>query len=182
MKTTRDVANEIINDLRELYESGGSEGIYDLTEMPFEEYKLFDSALKYLKGKGLITAKWTLSSAHIGLTSAGIDYIEGDGPVQKSEGTTIVNIGNVNAPSVIGSQAHVTQNIGATLAEISDLVASLPKNEQGAMLELLQVLKDIEKDSKPVPKGVFSKFSDALSKHADIFTAVGRFLVKLLMS
>ena len=54
---------------------------------------------------------------------------------------TTINIHTVSGNSVIGSQENVVVNVGSSLKDIEQLIASLPISEQPEAQELLNTLK-----------------------------------------
>lgn len=91
-----------------------------------------------------------------------------------------IHIGTINGPSIIGSQQNATFNIGPSIEDIVQLIASKPPADQVSLCELVAVLKSIESSDTPVEKGRLSKFSDLIKKHSDLLVALGGWAVKLL--
>lgn len=92
------------------------------------------------------------------------------------------NIQAINGTSVIGSQEHVTINVGFSLDDISELIKRLPFDDQSEAEALLRELKSLESAPRPtLVRGSLSKFSDLLKKHSDLLIAVGGWAVDLLI-
>lgn len=94
----------------------------------------------------------------------------------------VFNINSVSGNSIIGSQENAVQNIGCDLDGISQLIKQLPFTDQEEAENLLQELRDTETSNHPVlVEGKLSKFSKLLKKNSDLFSAVGRWAVQLLI-
>ena len=95
---------------------------------------------------------------------------------------TTINIHTVSGNSVIGSQENVVVNIGSSLKDIEQLIASLPISEQPEAQELLNTLKSTSESTHPVlVEGALARFSNLLKKHTDLLIAVGGWAVQLLI-
>ena len=95
---------------------------------------------------------------------------------------TTINIHTVSGNSVIGSQENVVVNIGSSLKDIEQLIASLPISEQAEAQELLNTLKSTSESPHPVlVEGSLARFSNLLKKHTDLLIAVGGWAVQLLI-
>ena len=95
---------------------------------------------------------------------------------------TTINIHTVSGNSVIGSQENVVVNIGSSLKDIEQLIASLPISEQPEAQELLNTLKSTSESTHPIlVEGSLARFSNLLKKHTDLLIAVGGWAVQLLI-
>lgn len=95
---------------------------------------------------------------------------------------TNINIQSVNGNSVIGSQEHVVINVSHDLSDIESLLSKFPAPEQSEARELIEELRRTEASAHPVLiQGAWSKFSDLLKKHTDLATAIGGWVVQLLI-
>ena len=95
---------------------------------------------------------------------------------------TTINIHTVSGNSVIGSQENVVVNVGSSLKDIEQLIASLPISEQPEAQELLNTLKSTSESTHPVlVEGALARFSNLLKKHTDLLIAVGGWAVQLLI-
>ena len=95
---------------------------------------------------------------------------------------TTINIHTVSGNSVIGSQENVVVNVGSSLKDIEQLIASLPISEQPEAQELLNTLKSTSESTHPVlVEGALARFSNLLKKHTDLLIAVGGWAVHLLI-
>lgn len=94
----------------------------------------------------------------------------------------VFNINSVSGNSIIGSQENAVQNIGCDLDSISQLIKQLPFTDREEAENMLQELRDTETSNHPVlVEGKLSKFSKLLKKNSDLFSAVGRWAVQLLI-
>lgn len=92
------------------------------------------------------------------------------------------NIHSITGNSVIGNQENVVLNIGNSLNDIAQLIEQLPLHDQSEAHDLLKELENTEKSNHPIlVEGALSKFSNLLNRHSDLFTAVGRWAVQLLI-
>lgn len=99
-----------------------------------------------------------------------------------SHNQTNINIQSVSGNSVIGSQEHVVINVGHNLSDIESLLNKIPVPEQSEAKELIEELRRTETSAHPVLiQGAWSKFSDLLKKHTDLATAIGGWVVQLLI-
>ena len=95
---------------------------------------------------------------------------------------TTINIHTVSGNSVIGSQENVVVDVGSSLKDIEQLIASLPISEQPEAQELLNTLKSTSESTHPVlVEGALARFSNLLKKHTDLLIAVGGWAVQLLI-
>ena len=95
---------------------------------------------------------------------------------------TTINIHTVSGNSVIGSQENVVVNVGSSLKDIEQLIASLPISEQPEAQELLNTLKSTSESTHPVlVEGALARFSNLLKNHTDLLIAVGGWAVQLLI-
>ena len=95
---------------------------------------------------------------------------------------TTINIHTVSGNSVIGSQENVVVNVGSSLKDIEQLIASLPISEQPEAQELLNTLKSTSESTHPVlVEGALARFSNLLKKHTDLLIAVGGWAVQLMI-
>jgi hypothetical protein len=167
-----------MKELEDLYRSGRTGGSYKCDDFTNDEWYLLDGALRYLKNKGLIEARWNASFAFVELTDQGMDYL--DGVNDQLLINPVFNIGAVNAPSVIGTQQNVTQNNGATLEDIEKIILTLPVLDQKDLVGLVEILKNFESGKKTVKKGALSKYADTLLKYLPLANAVGSLVIKVL--
>ena len=95
---------------------------------------------------------------------------------------TTINIHTVSGNSVIGSQENVVVNVGSSLKDIEQLIASLPISEQPEAQELLNTLKSTSESTHPVlVEGALARFSNLLKKHTDLLDAGGGWAVQLVI-
>lgn len=95
---------------------------------------------------------------------------------------SVFNINSVSGNSIIGNQENAVQNIGCDLDDISQLIKRLPSSEQEEAENLLNELRDTEMSNHPIlVEGKLSKFSKLLKNNSDLFSAVGRWAVQLLI-
>ena len=116
------------------------------------------------------------------LSAYGVDYIEGATPKDTSvvPNQTIFNIESINAPSVIGSQQSVTQNIGITSEDIAKIIEGLPRADREALNGLTNMLHDLENGNRPIKKGMLAKYADTLLKYMPLISALGNFTIKVM--
>ena len=95
---------------------------------------------------------------------------------------TTINIHTVSGNSIIGSQTNAIMNVGSSLKDIEQLIASFPVSEQTEARELLNTLKSTSESTHPIlVEGSLAKFSNLLQKHKDLLIAVGGWAVQLLI-
>lgn len=79
---------------------------------------------------------------------------------------------NFNAPvtgnAVIGTQENVTQNVSCSLPELETLFSQRPSEEQEQLNEILDLLRNLQKDEPSLPKHTCGKIMDFLSKHIEL--------------
>lgn len=181
MPTIKDSANEIWDELKELYSNGEKGGTFYWNNMSSAERQKISAATDYLKDKGLIRTAPAIGFVQVELTSAGIDLIESPAPHDNEKESTFISINNVNGPSIIGSQQNATINAGASLEEIQSIVNKAPAEDQAILQELVVTLKDMEAGKIEPKKGALAKFSDMLHKHETLITAIGGWLAKYII-
>lgn len=90
---------------------------------------------------------------------------------------------NFNAPisgtTLVGSQKNFTLNVDNSIKNIQEIINNKTLDKE-ALQQLLNEITETLESNKPLTKGIFSKFSDLLSKHSDIAIAVGNFFTTLL--
>lgn len=145
-----------------------------------EKKQLID-AVEELEERGLIAIDaGAMGFIQFRLTPAGMDYF--DMPQQPAQpAAQNINIGSIAGSAIVGSQANATINFGASIADISALVAALPLEDKLAGDELVENLKKLESGEVPLKKSALAKFSDLLAKHGSLASAVVALIGKLVI-
>lgn len=139
------------------------------------EYRLTDQIQKdidYLTDNGYVKDEYDIiGSAHLVLTEKGEQFVENErAPQKKSE--TQSPVFNFNAPvtgnAIIGTQENVTQNVSCSLPELETLFSQRPNEEQEQLNEILDLLRNLQKDEPSLPKHTCGKIMDFLSKHIEL--------------
>lgn len=143
----------------------------------FSEWKSADfyADLFELKRAGLVD---NYKFGGFALHTEAIEYFENSTlPETALTTTNNFNFGNAQiGNAVIGNQQNVTMNIGNGLDDVYQAIISKPLADQKLLLEMLEELKRIERNGKPIEKGMLSRFADGVDKFSDIVIAVGGFL------
>jgi len=93
------------------------------------------------------------------------------------------NIGNAHG-SIIGSQTNATINSGITFDEAIKIIESknIDSIDKHQLIELTNYVKLQAESNAPMNKGLLSKFSDIISKHAWAASLIGSTLIKHFLS
>lgn len=97
---------------------------------------------------------------------------------KKQIGNIIFNIENATN-SIIGTQATATLTI-YNYDTLQQEIEKCEHKDKPMLYELLNTLKEIEKDFKPIKKGKLAKFGDLMVKYSPIAIGVGQILVSIL--
>ena len=145
------------------------------------EKKQFIGAVEELEERGLVAIEaHTTGFIQFRLTPTGMDYF--DAPQQSTQpAAQNINIGSIAGSAIVGSQANATINFGASIADISALVATLPLEDKLAGNELVENLKKLESGEIPLKKSALAKFSDLLAKHGSLASAVVALIGRLVI-
>lgn len=93
-----------------------------------------------------------------------------------------INIGNVNGPSIIGSQQNATINTGASIEDIKALISCVSDTDKSTFNELVEEIESVENSKHPVLiAGMLSRFENLLNKYPNILSTLGSWAVKLLI-
>ena len=128
--------------------------------------------IEYLTDNGYVNDEYgIIGSAHLTLTEKGEQFVENErAPQKKSE--TQSTVFNFNAPvtgnAVIGTQENVTQNVSCSLPELETLFSQRPNEEQEQLNEILDLLRNLQKDEPSVSKHTRGKIVDFVQKHIEL--------------
>ncbi|MEY8001616.1 hypothetical protein AB8U03_15710 [Clostridium sp. Mt-5] len=95
---------------------------------------------------------------------------------------TIYNVKNPQN-SIIGNSNNATINNGMSFDEISKLIQeqnNINLSDKQQLIELINCIKDLTENNKPIHKGVLSKFDDVITKHWGIIQLIGTSLIGYL--
>ena len=140
-----------------------------------------ENAIKFLSNQGYLVLKkyMGLPTQVYKVNHQGIYFDEFE---QQSNITTqTFNISSVNN-SAFGNNGNTTINNGYNFEEIRTLIASKPIEDQEVLNKFIDRVEIITEDNQPVSKGTFAKFSDLLTKHSDIITAIAPTIMNWLLS
>lgn len=141
-----------------------------------EKKQLID-AVEELEERGLVAIDaGAMGFIQFRLTPAGMDFFDAPQPAAQN-----INIGSIAGSAIVGSQANATINFGASITDISALVAALPLEDKLAGDELVENLKKLESGEIPLKKSALAKFSDLLAKHGSLASAVVALIGKLVI-
>ena len=93
-----------------------------------------------------------------------------------------ISIGNVNGPSIIGSQHNATLNAGANIEDIKALISCISDADKPVFNDLVEEIESVEGSKHPVLiAGMLSRFEEFLNKYPNILSTLGSWAVKLLI-
>ena len=165
-----EIAKQILSDT---YEHSQNDQKFHIQSFISSNKKLAKE-IKYLEDKGFIRCTRYKNSCSLELTATGRDYVE-NGFQEKnvlSPSSITFSIENVNAPSIIGTQHDATLNNTIDFEQIKSLIQSAPVEDRNILNELTSTVQTIVEQNKPLTPGIFSRFSDALSRNSEIAVAV----------
>ncbi len=152
------------------------EDYYD--RLNFDIEYLIESGYVAVKSQGLIYYVLTP-------TKEGSQLVENDFQNPAIPQSSNFNFSGANIQnSVVGQNATASGssyviNIGASLEELRLAIQSKPEADQEQLNELLEALHRIEESGEPVPRGILSRFADAIGKNADLLKSIGGFFCGL---
>lgn len=123
-----------------------------------------------------------MSAYLLSLTPKGEQFVENI--FQFSVESTGINFNFGNAQitnAIIGNNASgntFTSN-GASFPELRTLIEAKPSIDQPDFQELLNILEELKESKEPVPRNLFSRFSNLICKHSDLIGPLGTTLVEL---
>lgn len=88
------------------------------------------------------------------------------------------NHSNVNTGSNNTITVNSVQN--ASLDDLSKLIINVKKEDQSALLDLVNELKNISESTKPLDKSKLTKFKSLLSRYGDVAAVTARLVFKYL--
>lgn len=149
--------------------------------IPQSNINEIENILKFLREQGYLVLKTyvSLPIEVFKVNHQGIYFDEFE--QQDNTPTQTFNIGSVTN-SAFGNNGNTTINNGYNFEEIRSLIASKPIEDQPELNKFIDRIEIITEDNQPVSKGTFAKFSDLLSKHSDIITAIAPTIMNWLLS
>jgi hypothetical protein len=121
----------------------------------------------------------------LSLTEKGEEYVENGfslpSPSQSSynfSGATIHNatIGNENT---VGSMVY---NSTSALSELESAINHQPLENQAALNEMLDILRDLQRTEQPIEKSRLTRFYELVKKSSDLVLPIGKFLFEVIFA
>lgn len=84
--------------------------------------------------------------------------------------------------SIIGTQSNATINMNEQIQKLRDEIAESSSKDKDELLQIISLLEDIKSSNKPVPKGIFSKFSAVMERNSWISGSIASFLLSLFLN
>ncbi len=135
----------------------------------------------YLESNGYVTEPIrSIGSYILILTDKGEQFVEnGFKAPSEPPASNIFNIENATN-SVIGTQAHVTLNIGSAIHETREKIDSSNSEDKAELHQIIDLLEMVVSNQMPVKKGLFSKFTAAIQRNSWIASPLTSILLKWL--
>lgn len=142
--------------------------------------------VSYLKAHGYIYEPMQIIRSHcLALTEKGEQFIESgfqrpSAPQANFNfaGATINNatIGNENT---VGSMVY---NASSALSELENAIHRQPSEDQAALNEMLDILRDLQRTEQPLEKSRLTRFYELVKKSSDLFLPIGKFLFEFVFA
>lgn len=148
--------------------------------IPTSSVNKFDVSALESEGYVLQPSK-TIGAYHLSLTEKGETFVtNGFIPETVVAPNTTFNFNNTTFEnSVVGSGISGNQftfHTSPYLTELETLIQSKPADEQVALNEMLEILREIQNSEKPIEKGRLSRFYEVVKKSSDLVLPISKFL------
>ena len=122
-----------------------------------------------------------IGAYHLSLTEKGETFVtNGFIPETTASSNATFNFNNTTFEnSVVGSGIcgnQLTFHNNPSLAELETLIQSKPVDDQTALNEMLEILREIQNSEKPIEKGRLSRFYEVVKKSSDLVLPISKFL------
>ena len=182
MKQSRKDLLQNIYDHDQMY---GSELVIYMRDIPTDEWQTLNSDVTYLLSNGYIRRSRSQLYSHcLVLTEKGEQFVEnGFKPLQQMQSSSFNFSGATINNAIIGNDAadnELTMNVGTSISELKELIASKPFEDQEILQKLLSELEGLQNTDEPIQRNFLSRFSDIIKKHTDLIVPLGQSLIALL--
>lgn len=143
-----------------------------------------DTDVSYLKRNGYIIEELDiLHSYYLSLTEKGERFVENGFQSPQSVQSSSFNFAGATINNaVIGNDAtnnSFIMNVGASIADLKELIESKPIEDQEALQEMLHELQRLQNTNEPLQRNLLARFSDLIKKHTDLIIPLGQALIGL---
>lgn len=122
-----------------------------------------------------------IGAYHLSLTEKGETFVTNGFILETAApSNTTFNFNNATFEnSVVGSGIsgnQLTFHSSPSLTELEALIQSKPVDDQVALNEMLEILREIQNSEKPIEKGRLSRFYEVVKKSSDLVLPISKFL------